>query len=268
MCVCEPPQAGRRCRGLTCGGGGGAEQPLQRRLSRSTRRLVLLLAETPLMASISSRQVTRAPYHLLAKPCVASGHWPLAGVECVAGPHERFPRVRIVLASGTEGAQPRKHAHGCLCLHIIAARHRASGRPGASGADDGKSRRQDPGEWAAVPAAVGQHTHGQRVAALGRSGEPHRGLGCCLLASAAQATGRLGREDVLEAQRALGVDVARAGRVHALGQKPPPGLGVLVGVPVEIVPLGSMGGGGTEATALSPCCRGRSGNHVEARDSS
>jgi hypothetical protein len=108
VCVCEPPQAGRRCRGLTSGGGGGAVQPLQRRLSRSMWRLVLLLAETPL--------VTRAHHHLLAKLRVVSGHWPLAGVECAAGPHERFPWVRIVLAGGTEGAQPRKHARGCLCL--------------------------------------------------------------------------------------------------------------------------------------------------------
>ncbi len=188
VCVCvnhhKPVAVVMDCRGLTCGG-GGAEQPLQRRLSRSTRRLVLL-SETPLMASISSRQVTRAPHHLMAKPRVASGHWPLAGVECAAGPHERFPRVRVVLASGTEGAQPRKHGHGCLCLHIIAARHRqASCRPGASGADDEQSS---------------------------CSGEPHRGLGCCLLTSAAKATGRLGREDVLEAQRALGVDVALDGR--------------------------------------------------------
>jgi hypothetical protein len=59
-----------------------------------------------------------------------------------------------------------------------------------------------------------------------------------LLASAAKATGRLGREDVLEPQRALGVDVARAGGVNALGQRPPPGLRVLVIVPVEIVPDG------------------------------
>ncbi len=176
----------------------------------------------------------------------------LAGAECAAGPHERFPRValdtapdevhlaqrvmRIVLACGTEGAQPRKHAQ-CLCLHIIATRHcRASGRPGASGADDGHSRRKYPGERAAL--AVGQHMQGQRVAALGRREQPHRGLGRCLLASAAKATGRLGREDVLEAQRALGVGVARAGRVHALGQRPPPGLGVLIVVPVEIVPDG------------------------------
>jgi hypothetical protein len=139
VCVCEPPQAGRRCHGLTCGGGGGGsgvEQPLQRRLSRSMRRLVLL-AETPLMASFSSWQVTRAHHHLWAKPRVAR-HWPLAGAN-EAGPHERFPQVRIVLAGGTEGAQPRKPACGCT-LHIIAARHRrASGRPGASSADDKQS---------------------------------------------------------------------------------------------------------------------------------
>jgi hypothetical protein len=129
----------------------------------------------------------------------------LAGVECAAGPHERFPRValdtapdevhlaqrvlRIVLACGTKGAQPRKHVR---CLHIIAARHRASGQPSASGADDRHSRRKYPGERAAAP-AVGQHMQGQRVAALGRSDEPHRGLGRCLLASAAKATGRLRR---------------------------------------------------------------------------
>ncbi len=146
MCVCEPPQAGHRCHGLSWIGLWWWWWWWHRAAAAAAAEQVHAVpGPAPCGDTVGGLFFIIVAGHQSAPPLVGQATrgeraLALAGVECAAGPHEHFPQVRIVLASGTKGAQPRKHAHGCLCLHIIAARHRqASCQPSASGADNEQS---------------------------------------------------------------------------------------------------------------------------------